>query len=115
MNMLNANASGGTGVRNRMEIYPTPTEDGSPTLVIVYLRRVGGAQPQRSNFVPNIPEEFTSAIVYRARADAKILNNDEDAPKEEAMYAEEIMRLRRHELDDPSTAGPSAAAPVIAA
>lgn len=99
MNLLSKGASGGVPVRNRLEIYPTPTEDGTPTLTVTYMRKWVELDENDPSRVLNIPEEFTSALIYRARADAKILQDDEGAPKEEALYAEEVARLKKHDME----------------
>ncbi len=75
-------------------LWPIPTETGKPTLVISYMRRWRDMVSTDPNAVPNIPAEWDMALIYRARAEAKALVNDDAGSSDMAMYQKEIERLK---------------------
>lgn len=97
MNHLKKGAPGGTPIRNRLEVYPTPTVTGTPSFTIVYMRQWVELNGDDASRELSIPAAFEDALLYRARADAKKLQFDEAAPVEEGMWQEEIARLKRHD------------------
>jgi len=82
--------------QNRLELFPTPTEDGAPSFRLAYLKRWFELSSSDPGGQPKIPDDFEAALIYRARAEAWHLQNQEPCI-EDAMYKEEVNRLRAAE------------------
>lgn len=75
-------------------VWPTPGTDGLPTLKIMYYRRWVEVTEADAQKPPAMPAEWHMALVLRARAEAKLLQNDEAASAEFQRYENELVRLR---------------------
>lgn len=78
----------------RMDIYPTPTADGSPTFSLDYQRQWRELRVVDANAFPNIPDAWAWALILKGRAMFKALHDDyTGAQVDEAFYEAECQRL----------------------
>ena len=61
----------------RALVYPTPTDDGSPTMQLIYLRRWREMTSSNTTALPNIPLDFEQALILIARAFAMRIESPE--------------------------------------
>lgn len=76
----------------RMDIYPTPTTAGTPTLTLEYQRMWRRILASDPNGIPNLPDRMEWALVLKCRSMFKALHF-EDSGEEERLYEAEIQRL----------------------
>lgn len=81
----------------RMDIYPTPTSDGTPTLTLEYQRQWRRMVASDPNGIPNLPDHLEWALVLKFRAMLKALHF-EDPGAEEALYEAEVQRLIQEDV-----------------
>lgn len=77
----------------RLEVYPTPTTDGTPTFRVIYDRRWAELEEDDPNALPVVPDEFELALLYKGRALAMALINQSDTI-ERSLYDEQVQILR---------------------
>lgn len=76
----------------RLDVYPTPTADGTPTLTLEYQRTWRRMVATDPSGIPNLPDRLEWALVLKCRSMFKALHF-EDPGAEEALYESEIQRL----------------------
>lgn len=82
--------------RARVELYPTPSEAGSPTITLAYMAKWVDCPSADKNRTPPIPEEFEEALIDIARAFAATLENSDPnfpAPMPEVRNFPSVQRL----------------------
>lgn len=78
----------------RMDIYPTPTVAGTPTLKLEYQRQWRRIRASDPRGVPNLPDYTEWALTLKGRAMFKALHDDyAGSGADEALYEKEIARL----------------------
>lgn len=98
----------------RVAIYPTPATGSEPSFTLKYKAKwvdfAGSASALTSGatgttLVPNIPDEFESALIHKCRALAMQTENRDGAQLEETLYEAEVQRLILEEANQQPTQG----------
>jgi hypothetical protein len=81
------------GPRKVAHFYPEPTEDGNPTLRILYNQAWVEIEENDNDAVPNIPEDFEDTLILMARVKAWRLEYSNPSGEEDLLANElEILR-----------------------